>query len=53
MEKETWRQRRHSSLRQRVKYNFEERHSGKTKQITNQSVASFKDKLKFFRFKIC
>ena len=29
-----------------------ERHSGKTKQITNWSVLSFKGKLKFFRFKI-
>ena len=29
-----------------------ERHSGKTKQITNWSVSSFKRKLKFFRFKI-
>ena len=29
-----------------------ERHSGKTKQVTNWSVSSFKGKLKFFRFKI-
>ena len=29
-----------------------ERHSGKTKQMTNWSVSSFKGKLKFFRFKI-
>ena len=29
-----------------------ERHSGKTKQITNWSVSSFKGKLKFFRFEI-
>ena len=29
-----------------------ERHSGKTKQMTNWSVATFKGKLKFFRFKI-
>ena len=29
-----------------------ERHSGKTKQITNWSVSSSKVKLKFFRFKI-
>ena len=29
-----------------------ERHSGKTKQITNWSVSFFKGKLKFFRFKI-
>ena len=29
-----------------------ERHSGKTKQMTNWSVSTFKDKLKFFRFKI-
>ena len=29
-----------------------ERHSGKTKQITNWSVLSLKGKLKFFRFKI-
>ena len=28
-----------------------ERHSGKTKQMTNWSVSTFKDKLKFFRFK--
>ena len=29
-----------------------ERYSGKTKQITNWSVSTFKGKLKFFRFKI-
>ena len=29
-----------------------ERHSGKSKQITNWSVSTFKGKLKFFRFKI-
>ena len=29
-----------------------ERHSGKTKQVTNWSVSSFKGKLKFFRFEI-
>ena len=29
-----------------------ERHSGKTKQMTNWSVSTFKVKLKFFRFKI-
>ena len=29
-----------------------ERHSGKTKQMTNWSVSTFKGKLKFFRFKI-
>ena len=29
-----------------------ERHSGKTKQMTNWSVSTFKSKLKFFRFKI-
>ena len=29
-----------------------ERHSGKTKQMTNRSVSTFKGKLKFFRFKI-
>ena len=29
-----------------------EKHSGKTKQVTNLSVSSFKGKLKFFRFKI-
>ena len=29
-----------------------ERDSGKTEQITNWSVSSFKGKLKFFRFKI-
>ena len=29
-----------------------ERHCGKTKQITNWSVSTFKGKLKFFRFKI-
>ena len=29
-----------------------ERNSGKTKQITNWSVSTFKGKLKFFRFKI-
>ena len=28
-----------------------ERHSGKTKQMTNWSVSTFKGKLKFFRFK--
>ena len=29
-----------------------ERHSGKTKQVANWSVSSFKGKLKFFRFEI-
>ena len=29
-----------------------ERHSGKTKQMTNWSVSTFKDKLKFFHFEI-
>lgn len=29
-----------------------ERHSGKTKQMTNWSLSTFKGKLKFFRFKI-
>ena len=29
-----------------------ERHSDKSKQITNWSVSTFKGKLKFFRFKI-
>ena len=29
-----------------------ERHPDKTKQMTNWSVSIFKDKLKFFRFKI-
>ena len=29
-----------------------ERHSGKTKQMTNWSVSTFKGNLKFFRFKI-
>ena len=29
-----------------------ERHSGKTKQMTNWSVLTFKGKLKFFRFEI-
>ena len=29
-----------------------ERHSGKTKQVTNWSVSPFKGKLKFFRFEI-
>ena len=29
-----------------------ERHSGKTKQMTNWPVSTFKGKLKFFRFKI-
>ena len=29
-----------------------ERHSGKSKQITNWSVSTFKGRLKFFRFKI-
>ena len=29
-----------------------ERHSGKTKRMTNYSVSTFKGKLKFFRFKI-
>ena len=31
---------------------FTERHSGKTKQMTNWSVSTIKSKLKFFRFKI-
>ena len=53
-EKETRHQRRHDSLHcPRVKCNkFSKRHSGKTKQITNWSVSTFKGKLKFFRFKI-
>ena len=52
MEKETRHQRRHDSLHcPRVKCNFD-RLSGKTKQITNWSVSSFKGKLKFSRFKI-
>ena len=29
-----------------------ESHSGKTKQITNCSVSTFRGKLKFFRFKL-
>ena len=29
-----------------------ERHSGKTEQVTNWSVSSFKGKLKFFRFEV-
>ena len=29
-----------------------ERHSGKTKKMTNWSVSTFKAKLKFFRFRI-
>ena len=29
-----------------------ERHSGKTKQMANWSVSTFKGKLKFFRFEI-
>ena len=52
IEKETRHQRSHDSLHcPRVKCNFAERHSSKTKQITNWSVSSFKGKLKFFRFK--
>ena len=31
---------------------FTGRHSGKTKQMTNWSVSTFKGKLKLFRFKI-
>ena len=31
---------------------LKERHSGKTKQMTNWSVSTFKGKLKFFRFKL-
>ena len=54
MEKETRHQRRHDSLHcPRMNAILTERHSGKTKQITNWSVSSFKGKpLKFFRFKI-
>ena len=52
MEKETRHQHRHDSLHcPRVKCNFD-RLSGKTKQVTNLSVSSFKGKLKFFRFEI-
>ena len=53
MEKETRHQRRHDSLHCQGKMQFlTERHSGKTKQVTNWSVLSFKGKLQFFRLKI-
>ena len=55
MEKETPHQRRHDSLHcPRVKCNFDrsERHSGKTKQITNWSVSSFKGSLSFSVLKL-
>ena len=44
---------RFASLSEREMQQFlTERHSGKTKQMTNWSVSTFKGKLKFFRFKI-
>ena len=53
MEKETRHQRRHDSLHCQGKMQFlTERHSGKTKQVTNWSVSSFRGKLKSFRFEI-
>ena len=36
----------------KMQQTWTERHSGKTKQITNWYVSTFKGKLKFFRFKI-
>ena len=35
-----------------MQQNLRERYFGKTKQITNWSVSTFKGKLKFFRFKL-
>ena len=54
MEKETRHQRRHDSLHcPRVKCNkLWQKGTGKTKQMTNWSVSTFKGKLKVFRFKI-
>ena len=52
MEKETRHQRSHDSLSKDKMQFLTERHSSKTKQITNWSVSSFKGKLKFFCFKI-
>ena len=49
MEKETRHPRRHAEF---ASQKDTERHFGKTKQVTNWSVSSFKGKLKFFRFKI-
>ena len=51
-EQETWHRRRHDSLHCSWNAILTERHSGKTKQVTNWSVSSFKGKLKFFRFEI-
>ena len=51
-EKET-RQSRFASLSgDEMQQILTERHSGKTKQMKNWSVSTFKGKLKFFRFKI-
>ena len=46
------RDKRFASLSEGKMQFLTERHSGKTKQITNWSVSSSKVKLKFFRFKI-
>ena len=53
-EKETWHQSRHDSLHcPRVKCNkFWQKDTGKTKQMTNWSVSTFKGKRKFLRFEI-
>ena len=48
-EQETRHRRHHDSLHNAI---LTERHSDKTKQVTNWSVSSFKGKLKFFRFEI-
>ena len=53
MEKETRHQRHHDSLSEGgMRQILTERHSGKTKQMTNCSVSTFRGKLKFFHFKI-
>ena len=49
MEQETRHRRHHDSLHNAI---LTERHTDKTKQVTNWSVSSFKGKLKFFRFEI-
>ena len=41
-----------SLLKGEMQQIFTERHSGKTKQMTNWSVSTFKGKLKFFRLKV-
>ena len=54
--KETLHKRRYDSLHCPIEGEMQQiltdKHSGKTKQMTNWSVSTFKGKFKFFRFKI-